>query len=120
MDHEFGSLLTGLPAGLHEEQISALLATPHLRVERIVSRGQASPPGFWYDQDWGEWVLLVAGAAAVEIEGEPAPRLLSPGDYVYLPAHCRHRVAWTSATEATVWLAVHHSPSPFGSEPKRA
>ena len=92
MDHEFGSLLTGLPAGLHEEQISALLATPHLRVERIVSTGQASPPGFWCDQDWGEWVLLVAGAAAVEIEGEPAPRLLSPA----ITSICPHIAAIVS------------------------
>ena len=77
-------------------------------VERIVSTGQASPPGFWYDQDWAEWVLVVAGHAGLLIDGEAAPRVLGPGSYLHLPAHCRHRVEWTSAEVPTVWLAVHH------------
>ena len=77
------------------------------RVERIVSRGQASPPGFWYDQDWTEWVIVLAGAAAILIEGESAPRRLAPGDHLEIPAHVRHRVEWTDADEPTIWLAVH-------------
>jgi len=103
-----GNLLADLPAGLAEEELRTLLTTPGLRIERIVSTGQASPLGFWYDQDWAEWVLLLAGQAALLIEGEAAPRLLEPGGYVHLPAHCRHRVEWTSAKTPTVWLAVHH------------
>ena len=39
-----------------------ILRTETFRIERIVSRGQASPPGFWYDQETDEWVLLVSGA----------------------------------------------------------
>ena len=103
-----GNLLADLPTTLAEEALSTLLATADLRIERIVSTGQASPPGFWYDADWAEWVLLVAGHAGLLIEGEPSPRVLRPGSYVQLPAHCRHRVAWTSSEEPTVWLAVHH------------
>jgi cupin 2 domain-containing protein len=103
-----GNLLADLPTTLAEEALSTLLATADLRIERIVSTGQASPPGFWYDADWAEWVLVVAGQAGLLIEGEAAPRVLGPGSYVQLSAHCRHRVAWTSSEEPTVWLAVHH------------
>jgi cupin 2 domain-containing protein len=103
-----GNLLADLAAPLAEEELRTLLTTPDLRIERIVSTGQASPPGFWYDQDWAEWVLVLAGQAALLIEGETAPRVLEPGSYVHLPAHRRHRVEWTSAETPTVWLAVHH------------
>ncbi len=103
-----GNLLADLPATLAGEDLRALLTTPDLRIERIVSTGQASPPGFWYDQDWAEWVLVLAGQAGLLIEGEAAPRVLEPGSYLHLPAHCRHRVAWTSTEMPTVWLAVHY------------
>jgi cupin 2 domain-containing protein len=103
-----GNLLADVPAALAGEDLRTLLATPDLRIERIVSTGQASPPGFWYDQDWAEWVLLLAGHAALLIEGEAAPHVLTPGSYLHLPAHRRHRVEWTSTDTPTVWLAVHH------------
>ncbi len=103
-----GNLLADVPAGLIGEELRTLLATPDLRIERIVSTGHASPPGFWYDQDWAEWVLVVAGQAGLLIDGEAAPRVLGPGSYLHLPAHCRHRMEWTSAEVPTVWLAVHH------------
>ena len=40
------------------ERFDELLRRPGCRIERIVSHGQASPPGFWYEQAWDEWVLL--------------------------------------------------------------
>jgi cupin 2 domain-containing protein len=61
----------------------------------------------WYDQPQAEFVVLIAGEAHVEFEGESLPRELKPGDYLLIPAHCRHRVAWTSSDEPSVWLAVH-------------
>ena len=92
------------------ETIEILLERPGLRIERIVSHGDASPPGFWYDQDWGEWVMLIAGAAELSIEGEAQTRRLAAGDWADLPAHCRHRVERTSADPPAVWLAVHYGP----------
>ena len=62
------------------------------RGERIVSTGQASPPGFWYDQADGEFVVLVAGAARLRFEDGDAAFDLKPGDWVEIPAHARHRV----------------------------
>lgn len=90
------------------EPFDALLNRPGLRIERIVSSGQASPPGFWYDQAEGEWVLLLCGSAGLRLEHEPRARLLRPGDHLDIPAHCRHRVEWTEAGAATVWLAVFY------------
>ncbi|MCP4303778.1 MAG: cupin domain-containing protein [bacterium] len=101
-----GNLFTGVSPDADQETLTDLLKQPGLRIERIVSTGQASPPGFWYDQDWDEWVLVVSGSAGLQIEGAPE-QTLRPGDYVLLPAHTRHRVAWTDADAPTVWLAVH-------------
>ena len=93
-------------SSLDDEEITPLLDRPGVRIERIVSTGQASPPGFWYDQPADEWVILLSGSATLEIAGE-AEVALRPGDYVFLPAHKRHRVARTDADRPSVWLAVH-------------
>lgn len=103
------NLLADLPAALPEEAVAVLLATSHVRIERIVSTGQASPPGFWYDQAEGEWVVLLQGAARLSIAGEAAARELGPGDVVHLPPHLRHRVDWTDPTGPTVWLAIFYA-----------
>jgi cupin 2 domain-containing protein len=108
MDGNAGNLFASLPAGLDGEQTTELVANANLRIERIVSTGQASPPGFWYDQPWAEWALVLAGSAGLLFEGEAEPRVLRPGDYLLIPALRRHRVAWTDAHEPTVWLAVHY------------
>jgi cupin 2 domain-containing protein len=106
-----GNVFAAVPDRLADEQVLELLATPGLRIERIVSTGQASPPGFWYDQDRDEWVLLLAGAAAVAFATEPEPRQLLQGSYLHIPAHVRHRVEWTSTSPPAVWLAVHWPPA---------
>ena len=103
----FGNLFAAL-APAAEEQFDTLAEAAGLRIERIVSTGQASPPGFWYNQATAEFVVLAAGAAALPIEAEAAPRRLGPGDWMVLPAGCRHRVEWTQADPPTVWLAVHY------------
>jgi len=101
------NLFAGVPAQADAELVTALLSTPHLRIERIVSFGQASPDGFWYDQDEAEWVLLVSGSAQLRFADEAAARTLAPGDFVHIPAHARHRVEATAAHAPTVWLAIH-------------
>jgi cupin 2 domain-containing protein len=101
------NLFANVPERLIDEEITILVEFPGARIERIVSTGQASQPGFWCDQEQAEWVVLLRGSAGLLFEGEAAPRSLRPGDYVEIPAHARHRVEWTDANEATVWLAVH-------------
>ena len=102
-----GNIFAGVrpdPAG---ETFATLAERPGAVLERIVSTGQASPPGFWYDQNWTEWVIVLAGEARLSIEGETVPRTLRPGDWLELPDHARHRVEWTDPDRPTVWLAVH-------------
>jgi cupin 2 domain-containing protein len=102
------NLLDPLPDAHAGEVVETLMSRPGLRVERIVSMGQASPPGFWYDEPQGEWVLLVCGAALLRFADEAEPRRLGPGDFLDIAAHRRHRVEWTDPDAPTVWLAVHY------------
>ena len=102
------NLFAGIPATLPDELVETVLTAPGVRIERIVSLGQASAPGFWYDQDRPEWVVLLCGAARLRFENEDHARDLKPGDYLDIPAHRRHRVEWTDPTTPTVWLAVHY------------
>jgi len=108
MQSESGNLLRDVPRDLPEELAETILSAGTFRVERIVSRGHASPEGFWYDQPENEWVLVVSGAARVRFEGEDAGVELKAGDYVNIPAHRRHRVEWTTPDVDTVWLAIHY------------
>ncbi len=101
-----GNLLRDLPDATLGEVTHELLRDGRVRIERIVSAGQATPAGSWYDQDDSEWVMVASGRAGLEIEGEDAILEMGPGDWVDLPAHCRHRVAWTAEDGPTVWLAV--------------
>jgi GNAT superfamily N-acetyltransferase len=105
-----GNLAGGVPAQLPAELVT-VLADGAARIERIVSRGHGSPPGFWYDQDEAEWVAVIAGAARLEIEDGEGVRTvaLGPGDWIDLPRRCRHRVAWTTPDADTIWLAVFRS-----------
>lgn len=81
-----------------------LLETEQVKIERIVSHAQASPPDFWYDQPDDEWVLLLRGTATLEVEQGGTIELVM-GSYLQIPKHVRHRVERTS--EDAVWLAVH-------------
>jgi cupin 2 domain-containing protein len=93
------------------EVFTALLETPHLRVERIVSTGQTTPVGEWYDQSQDEWVVLLQGRAILTF-GDRTSQSLESGDYVFIPAHQRHRVDFTSSDPPCVWLAIHSGPGP--------
>jgi len=102
------NLLAGLPANLSTEETTPLLQGTHVRIERIVSYGQASPPGFWYDQPEGEWVMVLCGWGTIEFTDGRRVTLAS-GDTLSIPAGERHRVAATATDGPTVWLAVFHT-----------
>jgi cupin 2 domain-containing protein len=105
----FGNLFEAAPEDLRAERVACLVDSRHVRIERIVSMGQESPPGFWYDQPWAEWVVVLAGSAGLRFESEAEVKVLSEGDYILIPARVKHRVEWTSKDHATIWLAVHYS-----------
>ena len=112
LEGQRGNLLSNLPeAAAFGEVFETLCATPAARIERIVSRGQTTPPDQWLSQPEAEWVLLLAGQATLTFEGQTEPCRLFRGDYLYIPGGCRHRVEWTDPDQACVWLAVHLSVS---------
>lgn len=102
------NLFAGLPTALSEELVTILAENQHVRIERIVSTGHASPEGFWYDQEENEWVVVLKGEANLVFEGDDEPITMRPGDHVFIPAHHKHRVEWTTPNEPTVWLAVFY------------
>lgn len=100
------NLLFNLPENFSEELFTTLVDAKDVRIERIVSRGHASPPGFWYDQDQDEWVVVLQGAARLQFETHE--QMLKPGDHINILARVKHRVAWTTPDGPTVWLAVFY------------
>jgi cupin 2 domain-containing protein len=104
------NLFATRPGPAAAEEFDELLARPGLRIERIVSSGQCSPPDFWYDQDEGEWVAVLQGEAKLRFADEAAARHLHVGDFLDIAPHRRHRVEWTPADQTTIWLAVFYNP----------
>ena len=101
---EILNLVTQLPPADEHEDLQILFESPAVRIERIVSDEHSSPPDFWYDQPYDEWVTLLQGEAVLEFDGG-ARKLLRRGDSLCIPARCRHRVGGTGPR--TVWLAIH-------------
>lgn len=105
------NIFSDIPEELPEEVIDSLVDSKHVRIKRLVSKGQSSPESGWYDQNENEWVILLKGEAVLVFkEGERLQ--LQPGDYVNIPARRQHRVEWTPADRETVWLAVHYPGRP--------
>ena len=103
---EITNLLAGTFAETPDEFSEVLVENQHVRIERIVSYGQASPAGFWYDQAEHEWVTVLTGRAKLRFEDRTIE--MGPGDCVNIPAHTKHRVEWTMPEGPTIWLAVHY------------
>lgn len=101
------NLLRDLSDARAGEIAERLAGNGAVRIERIVSHGQASPDGFWYDQDEAEFVVVLEGAARLEFaDGEVVA--MAAGDWADIAPHRRHRVAWTDPDRPTVWLAVFY------------
>lgn len=106
MSISLASLFADIPQQLPDELCQTLLQNPTVRIERILSKGHSSPEQGWYDQEQSEWVLLLQGQAKLSFADGSAIEM-SAGDYLLLPAHCKHRVDWTSRDPVCVWLAIH-------------
>ena len=104
-----GNLFADIPQQMPEELLSILVESANVRIERIVSHGHATPEGFWYDQSQAEGVMLVKGAARLRFEDEVIE--MTPGNFINIPAHRKHRVEWTTPDEPTIWLAVFYGGS---------
>jgi cupin 2 domain-containing protein len=95
------------PTSRNNELFETLVETASLKLERIVSTGQATPPGEWYDQERDEWVALLSGSATLRFEDSDELVPLEPGDWLLIPARRRHRVEATAADGESVWIALH-------------
>lgn len=90
-----------------EEITEEIIVSDNCRIERIISKGHASPPGFWYDQNENEWVILLRGSALLKFEDGTEIKM-QEGSYVNIPSHIKHRVEWTEPNRETIWLAVFY------------
>ncbi len=96
-----------LPESLPDKELFEILHNnENVKIERIISTGQTTPPGQWYDQDQDEWVILLQGKA--ELSYADGKRIkLRAGDYLFITAHQKHRVEHTSCEPPCIWLAIH-------------
>jgi len=89
------------------EFFQEIVKTKELKIERIVSQGHISPPGYWYDQEKNEFVLLLSGSAIIKFDDNSLVKL-KEGDYLIIPAHKKHRVEETDKDQKTFWLSVFY------------
>lgn len=108
MENLFANILDNAP----DELTETLVHNQSVRIERIVSTGQSSPDGFWYDQTETEWVVLLSGEASLQFEDRTDSITMQRGDFIEIPAGVRHRVERTSKTEPTIWLAIFYDSEP--------
>jgi len=102
-----GNIFGGLPADLSKEIFEDIVRTASVRIERIISRGHASPEVGWYDQDENEWVIVLEGSGSILFE-DGTQTVLHRGDYLHIPAHVKHKVLWTDREAVTIWFAVFY------------
>lgn len=105
---QINNLLSVLPDSVKDEIFQVIAESENVRIERILSKGQNTPAGKWYNQELNEFVILFKGRANLMFEGDYKSCELRPGDYINIPAHTRHRVEWTYEDTISVWLAVHY------------
>jgi len=89
-----------------KELFEPILSLSELLIERIISTGQITPVGEWYEQTRDEWVILLQGEAVLGYE-DGSRKNLKSGDYLFIPAHQKHRVEYTSIEPPCIWLAIH-------------
>jgi cupin 2 domain-containing protein len=102
------NLFARVPEATPEEFVQVLVCTGGVKIERIVSRGHCSPPDFWYDQETCEFVTILKGSAGIRFRDTDEVLSLNPGDWLNIPAHVQHQLAWTDPLTDTVWLTVHY------------
>jgi cupin 2 domain-containing protein len=98
-----GRLLPATSAPAAGERIEPIFARHGVVVEQILSGSSTTRHDYLQDTD--EWVVVLDGAAVVEVAGERLA--LAAGDWAFLPAGVPHSVIETRA--GTNWLAVHLS-----------
>lgn len=100
------NLLKNIPTSIPDEIFETIISCQNIKIERIISKGHKSEPDFWYNQDQSEWILILKGKARLQFEDKSI--YLTPGDYLNIAPHQKHRIDWTTPEEETIWLAVFY------------
>jgi len=100
------NILSNIKIDKNNEEFIEILKKDTIRIERIVSNGQVSQEDFWYCQEESEFILIIEGNAVLEFEDKEV--LLNTGDYYNIDKKIKHRVKYTSTSEATIWLAIFY------------
>lgn len=90
----------------NQEIFETIINSHNVKIERIISTGQTTPEGIWYDQDHDEWVILLQGKATLLYSNNSSINLKA-GDYLLIKANQKHRVTFTSSNPPCIWLAIH-------------
>ncbi len=101
------NIFESIPTNFEAEIFGDILKSSNVRIERIISKGQSTPEDTWYDQEEGEWILVLEGSAVLEFENNKLVSL-KKGDYLNIPAHRKHKVEWTDPEQVTIWLAIFY------------
>ena len=107
MTNKTKNIFAEIPNTLPEEVFEKIIEGKEFFVERIISDGHDSPPNFWYDQERNEFIMLMSGSAKI-LYDDGNSFILSPGDYLVIPAHQKHRVEETDKHQKAIWLAIHY------------
>jgi cupin 2 domain-containing protein len=90
------------------ERAVELAAAGGFAVEQILSGRLTGPADYLQDHD--EWAVVLAGRARLLVEGVEVA--LAAGEWLLLPAGCRHTLLETEP--GTSWLAVRGRAEPGG------
>lgn len=102
------NLLSNIPLSSNQEIFETITQNNNIKIERIISYGQTTAKDYWYNQEDDEFVVIIKGNAKITYEdGEIFD--LKKGDSLYIKAHQKHQVTYTS--NPTIWLAIFISPS---------
>ncbi len=53
------NIYENIPESLPQELVEVISGKDNVRIERILSRGHATPDNYWYDQKQNEYVILL-------------------------------------------------------------
>ncbi len=107
MSPKTNNIYSKIPNSKRKEIFQALSQNKSVKIERIISCGQATKKDKWLKTRHAEWVILLKGAARLRFRKNNRLFNLKPGDYILISANSPHRVEWTHPRVKTIWLAVH-------------
>ena len=103
---KINNIFSNIPESIPEEIFDILAESEYCKIERIISKGQKTPEGKWYDQDKNEFVIIIKGYAKLSFKDKIIK--MEEGDWINIPAHTKHRVEKTNPEKETIWLAIYY------------